>query len=92
MRKTRKEERISAIVDRNWKSLSGSEKIALELAYEKDQIRTRDLAKILKRSQGFALDILKSLKDKGLLRLVATSKFDPNQYYELNTVESPSKE
>lgn len=92
MRKTRKEERISAIVDRNWTSLSDSEKMALELAYENDQIRTRDLAKILNRSQGFALDILKTLKDKGVLRLVATSKFDPNQYYELNTVESSLEE
>ena len=87
MRKTRKEERISAIFDRNWKTLSNSEKKALELVYEKGHVRTRDLALALNRGQGFALDVLKSLKDKELLRLVASSNFDPNQYYELNTEE-----
>lgn len=30
--------------------------------------------------------------EKGLLRLVATSNFDPNQYYELNTDDIEDEE
>lgn len=91
MRRRRREERISALINRSWKYLTEDEKIALEIAYEKDKLKTSQLAVALDKGSGYALKILKSLEEKGLVRIVATSKYDPNQHYVLNSDEEQLK-
>ncbi|MBE1554262.1 ATP-binding protein [Sporosarcina limicola] len=92
MRRRRREERISSLINRSWKYLTEDEKTALEIAYEKDKLKTKQLAQALEKSQSYALKVLRSLEDKGLIRHVASSNFDPNQHYVLNSDEESRNE
>lgn len=87
MRRQRREERISSIINRSWKSLSDDEKKALEIAYGKDKLKTKQLAEALNRSPQYARKILKNLEDKKLIKKIATSEKDPNLHYILNSSE-----
>lgn len=87
IRQHRRDERISTLINRNWQYLSNHEKVALELVYEKGSLRTRQLSDFLAKSTGYSLKILKSLEDKKIIKKIATSQFDPNQYYILDTDE-----
>lgn len=49
-RRQRREERISSIINRSWKSLDAGEKVALEIAYGKDKLKTKQLADALNKS------------------------------------------
>lgn len=82
-RRQRRVERISALISKEWNNLSNEEKKALELAYGKDKLTTRELAESLSRSGNYARNILNGLVDKGFLFKIASSKTDPNQYYVL---------
>ncbi|MBB5150575.1 ATP-binding protein, partial [Ureibacillus thermosphaericus] len=84
MRRQRREERISLIINRSWKSLT-DEKVALEIAYGKDKLKTRQLADALGKSPQYARKILKKLEEKKLIKKIATSSRDPNLHYILNT-------
>ncbi|QBK26766.1 ATP-dependent DNA helicase RecG [Ureibacillus thermophilus] len=85
MRRQRREERISSIINRSWKSLTDDEKVALEIAYAKEKLKTRQLADALGKSLQYARKILKKLEEKKLIKKIATSNYDPNLHYILNT-------
>lgn len=87
MRRQRREERISSLINRNWKSLSDDEKVALEIAYGKDKLKTKQLAEALGKSPQYARKILKNLEEKKLVKKIATSERDPNLHYVLNSRE-----
>lgn len=87
MRRLRREERISSLINRNWKTLSADEKVALEIAYGKDKLKTKQLAEALEKSPQYARKILKNLEEKKLLEKVATSERDPNLHYVLSRGE-----
>lgn len=87
MRRKRREEKISTIINQSWKSLTDDEKIALEIAYGKDKLKTRQLADALSRSPQYARKILRQLEERKLIKKIATSPRDPNLYYILATGE-----
>lgn len=90
MRRQRREERISSIINRSWKSLSDDEKIALEIAYGKDKLKTKQLADAIGKSPQYARKILKNLEEKKLVKKIATSDRDPNLHYVLNSGDETS--
>lgn len=68
MRRKRRDERISSLVNRSWKSLTDDEKIALEIAYGTDKLKTKQLAEALGKSTQYARKILKELESKKLVK------------------------
>lgn len=66
---------------------SSDEKVALEIAYGKDKLKTKQLAEALEKSPQYARKILKNLEDKKLLEKVAKSERDPNLHYVLSRGE-----
>jgi ATP-dependent DNA helicase RecG len=92
MRRRRREERISSLINRSWKSLSNDEKIALEIAYGKDKLKTKQLADALGRSPQYARKILNNLESKKLVKKIASSEKDPNLHYILSSGEDESSD
>ncbi len=84
MRKTRRGEKISAIIQRNWEALSYDEKSALEYMYSHDGLKTSTFAKQIKKSDQYARKILRNLEDKKIIIKVASSPTDPNTHFILN--------
>jgi ATP-dependent DNA helicase RecG len=82
-RRQRRVERISTLISKEWNNLSNEEKRALEMAYGKDKLTTREFADSISRSANYSRNILNGLVDKGFLHKIASSKTDPNQYFEL---------
>ncbi|TCL38873.1 ATP-dependent DNA helicase RecG [Anaerospora hongkongensis] len=82
-RRKRRTERINALISAEWSSLSADEKRALEMAYSKDRMTTRDLAELLDRSAPYARKILTGLEQRSLLQKTASASTDPQQYYSL---------
>lgn len=82
-RRQRRQERISSLISKEWTSMTNEEKKALEIAYSRDRITTRELADAIERSTNYSRRILDKLVDHGFLKLVASSKNDPNQYFQL---------
>lgn len=74
------EDRISPEI---LKSLGEYELIAVQAAYARGRVSTKELAKLIGRSAKSASSTLKALGDKGLLIWHGTSKNDPVQYYSL---------
>lgn len=52
MRRRRGEGRIFALINRNWNYLTEDEQTALELVYEKNKLRTRQLGKLWIKVKG----------------------------------------
>ncbi|MBT2641719.1 putative DNA binding domain-containing protein [Bacillus sp. ISL-41] len=90
MRRQRREERISSIINRSWKTLTDDEKTALEIAYGKDKLKTKQLAEALGKSPQYARKILKKLEEKKFVKKIASSEKDPNLHYILNSGEESS--
>lgn len=91
MRRQRREERISALINQNWGVLTDDVKIALEMVYAKDELKTLELANKLNRSRQYARNILNDLERKGILKKIATSTSDPNLHYVLNSDEGKTQ-
>lgn len=64
-------------------SLSEYERIAVQIAYERQRVTTRTLSEVIGRSTRSSATILKSLAAQGLLAWHGTSINDPAQYYTL---------
>ena len=80
-RRKRRLERISLLVSSEWSKLSEDEKKAIEMAFGKDRLTTRELSNITGRSVPYARKILLGLAARGFLQLTASSNNDPQQYY-----------
>lgn len=82
-RRQRRQERIGSLISKEWTGMNDEEKRALEIAYIRDKITTRELADTVERSPNYARKILNNLEARGFLKLVSSSKTDPNQYFQL---------
>ncbi|SFQ98538.1 ATP-binding protein [Desulfoscipio geothermicus] len=84
MRRIRREAKMSSLVSpESWEALTPEQRKALELAYIRQKLTTKEFAECIGRSRNTAKKILESLCDKQLLKRVGTSNRDPNLYYEL---------
>ena len=83
IRRKRRVEHINTLISTEWPNLSPDERRALEMAYGKERLTTRDLAELLERSLPYARKLLNSLEQHGLLKKIASSSTDPQQYYSL---------
>lgn len=83
MRKIRRHEHINSKISGQWVELTLNQQVALEMAYNQGRVKTMELAQKLKMTRPPAKKILDTLEEKGLLRRVANSVNDPNQYYEM---------
>ena len=83
MRRQRRQERIGALVSIEWNSLSPNHKKALEIIYSRGKLTTKEFAELINRSANVGRKVLDELVSMGLVRKVASSTNDPNQYYEL---------
>lgn len=86
-RKQRRTERVNDLIDADWNSFSDDEKKAIEMAYSRKKLYTKEYAEIIKRSTTYARSLLNKLVDKGVLNKVASSKTDPHQYYTFKEME-----
>jgi len=82
-RRKRRVERISALINKEWTTLLPDEKKAIEMAFGKERLTTRDLVELLGRSAPYVRKVLSSLEQKGLLEKNASANTDPQQYYSL---------
>ena len=83
MRRKRRQERIGTLVSSEWVNLSVHQKRAVEIIYTKGKLTTKEFSNIIQRSTNAGRVILDGLAEKGLIRKIASSTNDPNQYYEL---------
>ncbi|QNK49387.1 putative DNA binding domain-containing protein [Brevibacterium sp. PAMC23299] len=83
MRRIRRHEHIDSRISGQWERLTHAQQTALEIIYSKGKIRTMELAEKIGITRQPAKKVLDSLENKGLLKKVATSLNDPNQYYEM---------
>ncbi len=83
MRRIRRLERIDATISGQWDNLTHAQKTALEMMYNKGKVKTMELAEELGLTRQPAKKVLDSLEKKGLVRKVANSLNDPNQFYEM---------
>lgn len=82
-RRRRRTERINALISGEWSSLSHEEKKAIELAFAKGRVTTRELMEATERSAPFLRKVLTGLEERNLLQKNASSNTDPQQYYSL---------
>ena len=82
-RRKRRLERISSLINTEWSNLSKDEKTAVEMAFSKERLTTRQLADIIDRSIPYARKVLSRLEELGILQKTASSSNDPQQYYSL---------
>jgi ATP-dependent DNA helicase RecG len=80
-RRQRRRERVTDLIDIDWSSLSYYEKKAIEMAYSREKLYTKEYAEIIKKSTTYARTLLNNLVDKGALKKIASSTTDPHQYY-----------
>jgi ATP-dependent DNA helicase RecG len=80
-RRQRRTERVNDLIGLDWEGFTEDEKKAIEIAYLKEKLYTKEFADIVKRSTTYARSLLNRLVDKGILKKVAASKTDPHQYY-----------
>lgn len=84
-RTLRANERLDKMInEKTVETLSEFERKALQYAYQNEKIMVKDLANHLVKSDTFARNLLKSLRDKDLVVWVGNSRNDPTQYYKLN--------
>lgn len=84
-RALRANERLDKIInEKTVEFLSDFERKALQYAYQNEKVMVKDLANHLLKSDTFARNLLKSLRDKELVVWVGNSRNDPTQYYKLN--------
>lgn len=80
-RRQRRRERVNDIIGIEWNSFTENEKKAIEMAYSTDKLYTKQFAEIINKSSTYARKVLNGLVDKGVLKKVASSTTDPQQYY-----------
>ncbi|WP_461226277.1 ATP-binding protein [Lacticaseibacillus suihuaensis] len=85
MRSFRREDAIQARIGRRWAQLTEIERVAVEMAYERGSVRTRELFESINQhySLSSARNALRHLTELAILEKVATSPTSPNQYYRL---------
>lgn len=81
-RKLRQHDAIEGRISREvMSSLGEYELAAMQAAYAKGKVTTRELADLIERSSRSATRVLKKLADRNLLVWHGTSPNDPSQYY-----------
>lgn len=80
-RKNRQTERLTTEKEIDWDGLTSNQQAALSIVYNKGSIRTKELAVHLGKSPNTAKKILDGLVASEILKKVATSVTDRNQYY-----------
>ena len=83
MRRKRRHERISALVSTEWSTLPTHHKRALEFIYSRGKLTTKEFSELIDRTPNIGRKVLDELTRSGFIRKVASSRNDPNQYYEL---------
>ena len=81
MRSKRQNERISSMIGLLWEELNENEKTALNLVYNLERLKTKELAIRLDKGVHYARNLLNRLEDKGILEKKASSDRDPTTYY-----------
>ncbi|MCD9073669.1 putative DNA binding domain-containing protein [Staphylococcus epidermidis] len=81
MRSVRRQEGIKFNSEVNWNELNNYEQKIMELAYQKEKIKTADVVKQLNIASPTARKYLEALKEKGGLVKIANSPQDPHQHY-----------
>lgn len=85
IRKIRQSEDIESKLSIDWSELTVGEQRALSIIYNKGKIKTAQLAREMSNSTNTARKILESLEIKKIIKKVASSRTDPNQYYVFNS-------
>lgn len=80
-RRQRRTERVNDLIGLEWDKFTDNEKKAIEMAYLRERLYTKEYADIIQRSTTYARSLLNKLVDKGVLKKVAASTTDPHQYY-----------
>lgn len=81
MRSVRRKEEIKYNLQIDWDELTHYERRILELAYQKEKIKTADVASLLDIALPTARKYLEKLEDKGGLTKISNSQTDPHQHY-----------
>lgn len=85
MRKKRQEERVSALFTEDmWATFTEEEKIAIQLTFAQNSLKTKELSEKLGKGLQAARRILNNLEEKKILEKISSSITDPNSYYILN--------
>ncbi|KTT83345.1 hypothetical protein RSA37_02285 [Mammaliicoccus sciuri] len=85
MRSMRRQEGIKFNSDVSWNELNNYEQKIMELAYQKEKIKTADVVKQLNIASPTARKYLETLEQKGGLIKIANSPTDPHQHYIFKT-------
>lgn len=80
-RRQRRRERVNDLIGIEWNSFTENDKKAIEMAYSTEKLYTKQFAEIINKSSTYARKLLNGLVDKGVLKKVASSTTDPQQYY-----------
>jgi ATP-dependent DNA helicase RecG len=84
MRSLRKNSALEARIGSDWQQLNYIEKTAVGLAYDKGEVRTKDLVRTIEKYSATSVrKALKHLTAIGILERIATAPTSPNQYYQL---------
>jgi len=87
MRQKRKEERLSSLFSERWESLTPDEKLAIEIVFAQNSLKTKEFSEKLGKGLQATRRILNNLEGKSILEKIASSTTDPNSYYVLNFEE-----
>lgn len=85
MRSKRKNETLlkDSKISSKWEELNAMEKRVLQIIYDKQEVKTTEISKIIERDKRTVQRVLKKLVDNRLIEWFGTSIKDPNKVYRM---------